>query len=146
MCCQVLVDVEGISYFYFFSDVLGLCFGKVFLIVYDQGVLGKVVVLIKVLEVSIGEVKKYFNNLWLFLVQGNIIYLVFDDVVVKDNQFYIVDGGLFFSGYINIGYIDVLLLVVMILECYDVLVVCGVCYGFLCIVLGVYYLLDVIGL
>lgn len=145
ICYQVLVDVESVEYFYFLSDVMGLWLGWVFFVVYDKGELGKVVVLIKVLEVSIGVVKKYFYYLCFYQVLGNIIYLMLDDVVVKDGYFYIVGGGVFFSGYMNIGYMDVLLMVEMILECFDVLVICGVCYGYFCLVFGVYYLLDVMG-
>lgn len=90
---QALADAEGISYLYFLSDALGPRLGKAFLTAYDQGALGKAAALIKASEVSTGEAKKHFNNPRPFLVQGNTIHLVPDDVVVKDNQPYTANGG-----------------------------------------------------
>ena len=107
---QALADAEGISYLYFLSDALGPRLGNAFLTAYDQGALGKAAALIKASEVSTGEAKKHYNNPRPFLVQGNTIHLVPDDVVVKDNQPYTADGGSFPSGHTNTGYTDALLL------------------------------------
>ncbi|EMS1215004.1 acid phosphatase [Klebsiella pneumoniae] len=142
---QALADAEGISYLYFLSDALGPRLGKAFLTAYDQGALGKAAALIKASEVSTGEAKKHFNNPRPFLVQGNTIHLVPDDVVVKDNQPYTADGGSFPSGHTNTGYTDALLLAAMIPERYDALVARGARYGYSRIVLGVHYPLDVVG-
>ena len=142
---QALADAEGISYLYFLSDALGPRLGKAFLAAYDKGELGKAAALIKASEVSTGEAKKHFNNPRPFLIQGNTIHLVPDDVVVKDNHPYTADGGSFPSGHTNTGYTDALLMAEMIPERFDALVTRGARYGYSRIVLGVHYPLDVMG-
>ncbi len=142
---QALADAEGISYLYFLSDALGPRLGKAFLDAYDKGELGKAAALIKASEVSTGEAKKHFNNPRPFLIQGNTIHLVPDDVVVKDNHPYTADGGSFPSGHTNTGYTDALLMAEMIPERFDALVTRGARYGYSRIVLGVHYPLDVMG-
>ena len=142
---QALADAEGISYLYFLSDALGPRLGKAFLVAYDKGELGKAAALIKASEVSTGAAKKHFNNPRPFLIQGNTIHLVPDDVVVKDNQPYTADGGSFPSGHTNTGYTDALLMAEMIPERFDALVNRGARYGYSRIVLGVHYPLDVMG-
>ncbi|WEF28367.1 phosphatase PAP2 family protein [Klebsiella aerogenes] len=142
---QALADAEGISYLYFLSDALGPRLGKAFLVAYDKGELGKAAALIKASEVSTGAAKKHFNNPRPFLIQGNTIHLVPDDVVVKDNQPYTADGGSFPSGHTNTGYTDALLMAEMIPERFDALVTRGARYGYSRIVLGVHYPLDVMG-
>jgi hypothetical protein len=54
--------------------------------------LGKAAALIKASEVSTGAAKKHFNNPRPFLIQGNTIHLVPDDVVVGQPA-YTADGG-----------------------------------------------------
>lgn len=142
---QALADAEGISYLYFLSDALGPRLGKAFLAAYDKGELGKAAALIKASEVSTGAAKKHFNNPRPFLIQGNTIHLVPDDVVVKDNKPYTADGGSFPSGHTNTGYTDALLMAEMIPERFDALVTRGARYGYSRIVLGVHYPLDVMG-
>lgn len=119
---QALADAEGISYLYFLSDAMGPRLGKAFLTAYDKGELGKAAALIKASEVSTGAAKKHFNNPRPFLIQGNTIHLVPDDVVVKDNQPYTADEGSFPSGHTNTGYTDALLMAEMIRERFDALV------------------------
>ena len=94
---------------------------------------------------STGAAKKHFNNPRPFLIQGNTIHLVPDDVVVKDNKPYTADGGSFPSGHTNTGYTDALLMAEMIPERFDALVTRGARYGYSRIVLGVHYPLDVMG-
>lgn len=142
---QALADAEGINYLYFLSDALGPRLGKAFLMAYDKGELGKAAALIKASEVSTSEAKKHFNNPRPFLIQGNTIHLVPDDVVVKDNHPYTADGGSFPSGHTNTGYTDALLMAEMIPERFDALVTRGARYGYSRIVLGVHYPLDVMG-
>lgn len=142
---QALADAEGISYLYFLSDALGPRLGKAFLTAYDKGELGKAAALIKASEVSTGAAKKHYNNPRPFLIQGNTIHLVPDDVVIKDNQPYTADGGSFPSGHTNTGYTDALLMAEMIPERFDALVTRGARYGYSRIVLGVHYPLDVMG-
>lgn len=142
---QALADAEGINYLYFLSDALGPRLGNAFLTAYDKGELGKAAALIKASEVSTGEAKKHFANPRPFLISGNSIHLVPDDVVVKDNHPYTADGGSFPSGHTNTGYTDALLLAEMIPERFDALVMRGARYGYSRIVLGVHYPLDVMG-
>lgn len=142
---QALADAEGISYLYFLSDAMGPRLGKAFLSAYDKGELSKAAALIKASEVSTGAAKKHFNNPRPFLIQGNTIHLVPDDVVVKDNKPYTADGGSFPSGHTNTGYTDALLMAEMIPERFDALVTRGARYGYSRIVLGVHYPLDVMG-
>ena len=142
---QALADAEGISYLYFLSDAMGPRLGKAFLAAYDKGELGKAAALIKASEVSTGAAKKHFNNPRPFLIQGNTIHLVPDDVVVKDGKPYTADGGSFPSGHTNTGYTDALLMAEMIPERFDALVTRGARYGYSRIVLGVHYPLDVMG-
>lgn len=142
---QALVDAEGINYLYFLSDAMGPRLGKAFIAAYDKGELSKAAALIKASEVSTGAAKKHFNNPRPFLIQGNTIHLVPDDVVVKDNQPYSADAGSFPSGHTNTGYTDALLMAQMIPERFDALVTRGARYGYSRIVLGVHYPLDVMG-
>ena len=142
---KALADAEGIAYLYFLADALGPRLGKAFISAYDRGELGKAAALIKASEVSTSAAKKHFNYPRPFLVQGNSIHLVPDDVVVKDNKPYTADGGSFPSGHTNTGYTDALLLAEMIPERFDVLVERGARYGYSRIVLGVHYPLDVMG-
>ena len=142
---QALADAEGISYLYFLSDALGPRLGKAFIAAYDKGELGKAAALIKASEVSTGAAKKHFDYKRPFLVQGNTIHQVPDDVVVKDNKPYSADGGSFPSGHTNTGYTDSLLMAEMIPERFDSLVERGARYGYSRIVLGVHYPLDVMG-
>ncbi len=142
---QALADAEGISYLYFLADALGPRLGKAFISAYDKGELGKAAALIKASEVSTSAAKKHFNYPRPFLVQGNSIHLVADDVVVKDTKPYTADGGSFPSGHTNTGYTDALLLAEMIPERFDALVERGARYGYSRIVLGVHYPLDVMG-
>ncbi|HGH3372941.1 TPA: phosphatase PAP2 family protein [Kluyvera cryocrescens] len=142
---QALADAEGINYLYFLSDAMGPRLGKAFIAAYDKGELSKAAALIKASEVSTGAAKKHFNNPRPFLIQGNTIHLVPDDVVVKDNQPYSADAGSFPSGHTNTGYTDALLMAQMIPERFDALVTRGARYGYSRIVLGVHYPLDVMG-
>lgn len=142
---NALVDAEGVSYLYFISDALGPRLGKAFLSAYDKGELGKAAALIKASEVGTRAAKKYFNRLRPYQTQGNVINLVPDDVVVKDNKPYTTDGSSFPSGHTNTGYTDALLMAEMIPERFDALVIRGAFYGYSRIVLGVHYPLDVIG-
>jgi membrane-associated phospholipid phosphatase len=130
---------------YFLSDALGPRLGKAFLDAYDKGELGKAAALIKASEVSTGAAKKHFDYKRPFLIQGNTIHQVPDDVVVKDNKPYSADGGSFPSGHTNTGYTDALLMAEMIPERFDSLVERGARYGYSRIVLGVHYPLDVMG-
>lgn len=142
---QALADAEGISYLYFLSDALGPRLGKAFIAAYDKGELSKAAALIKSSEVSTGAAKKHFDYKRPFLIQGNTIHQVPDDVVVKDNKPYSADGGSFPSGHTNTGYTDSLLMAEMIPERFDSLVERGARYGYSRIVLGVHYPLDVMG-
>lgn len=142
---QALADAEGISYLYFLSDALGPRLGKAFIAAYDKGELSKAAALIKTSEVSTGAAKKHFDYKRPFLIQGNTIHQVPDDVVVKDNKPYSADGGSFPSGHTNTGYTDSLLMAEMIPERFDSLVKRGARYGYSRIVLGVHYPLDVMG-
>lgn len=142
---QALADAEGINYLYFLSDAMGPRLGKAFIAAYDKGELSKAAALIKASEVSTGAAKKHFNNPRPFLIQGNTIHLVPDDVVVKDNHPYSADAGSFPSGHTNTGYTDALLMAQMIPERFDALVTRGARYGYSRIVLGVHYPLDVMG-
>ncbi|WP_333871490.1 phosphatase PAP2 family protein [Kosakonia cowanii] len=142
---QALADAEGISYLYFLSDALGPRLGKAFIAAYDKGELSKAAALIKTSEVSTGAAKKNFDYKRPFLIQGNTIHQVPDDVVVKDNKPYSADGGSFPSGHTNTGYTDSLLMAEMIPERFDPLVERGARYGYSRIVLGVHYPLDVMG-
>lgn len=142
---QALADAEGISYLYFLSDALGPRLGKAFITAYDKGELSKAAALIKTSEVSTGAAKKHFDYKRPFLIQGNTIHQVPDDVVVKDNKPYSADGGSFPSGHTNTGYTDSLLMAEMIPERFDSLVERGARYGYSRIVLGVHYPLDVMG-
>ena len=142
---QALADAEGINYLYFLSDAMGPRLGKAFITAYDKGELSKAAALIKASEVSTGAAKKHFNNPRPFLIQGNTIHLVPDDVVVKDNHPYSADAGSFPSGHTNTGYTDALLMAQMIPERFDALVTRGARYGYSRIVLGVHYPLDVMG-
>lgn len=142
---QALADAEGISYLYFLSDALGPRLGKAFIAAYDKGELSKAAALIKTSEVSTGAAKKHFDYKRPFLIQGNTIHQVPDDVVVKDNKPYSADGGSFPSGHTNTGYTDSLLMAEMIPERFDPLVERGARYGYSRIVLGVHYPLDVMG-
>lgn len=142
---QALADAEGISYLYFVSDALGPRLGKAFIAAYDKGELSKAAALIKATEISTGEAKKHFNYKRPFLIEGNTIHQVPDDVVVKDNKPYAADGGSFPSGHTNTGYTDSLLMAEMIPERFDSLVERGARYGYSRIVLGVHYPLDVMG-
>lgn len=142
---QALADAEGISFLYFLSDAMGPRLGKAFLSAYEKGELGKAAALIKASEVSTGAAKKHFNYPRPFLVEGNTIHLVPDDVIVQDNKPYTADGGSFPSGHTNTGYTDALLMAEMIPERFDALVIRGARYGYSRIVLGVHYPLDVMG-
>ncbi|MCU5771667.1 phosphatase PAP2 family protein [Erwiniaceae bacterium BAC15a-03b] len=142
---QALADAEGISYLYYLADALGPRLGQAFLAAYDKGELSKAAALIKASEVSTSAAKKHFNYPRPFLVKGNSIHLVPDDVVVKDNQPYTADGGSFPSGHTNTGYTDALLLAEMVPERFDALMERGARYGYSRIVLGVHYPLDIIG-
>lgn len=142
---QALADAEGISYLYFLSDALGPRLGKAFIAAYDKGELSKAAALIKTSEVSTSAAKKHFDYKRPFLIQGNTIHQVPDDVVVKDNKPYAADGGSFPSGHTNTGYTDALLMAEMIPERFDSLVERGARYGYSRIVLGVHYPLDVMG-
>ncbi|WP_438917843.1 acid phosphatase [Kosakonia cowanii] len=142
---QALTDAEGISYLYFLSDALGPRLGKAFIAAYDKGELSKAAALIKTSEVSTGAAKKHFDYKRPFLIQGNTIHQVPDDVVVKDIKPYSADGGSFPSGHTNTGYTDSLLMAEMIPERFDSLVDRGARYGYSRIVLGVHYPLDVMG-
>ncbi|WP_437609339.1 acid phosphatase [Erwinia sp. V71] len=142
---QALADAEGISYLYFLADALGPRLGQAFITAYDKGELGKAAALIKASEISTSAAKKHFNYPRPFLVQGNSIHLVPDDVIVKDNKPYTAGGGSFPSGHTNTGYTDALLLAEMIPERFDALVARGARYGYSRIVLGVHYPLDVMG-
>ncbi|MCE9888980.1 phosphatase PAP2 family protein [Kluyvera intermedia] len=142
---QALADAEGINYLYFLSDAMGPRLGKAFIAAYDKGELSKAAALIKASEISTGAAKKHFNNPRPFLIQGNTIHLVPDDVVVKDNHPYSADAGSFPSGHTNTGYTDALLMAQMIPERFDALVTRGARYGYSRIVLGVHYPLDVMG-
>jgi Membrane-associated phospholipid phosphatase len=142
---QALADAEGISYLYFLSDALGPKLGKAFIAAYDRGEISKAAALIKASEVSTGPAKKHFDYKRPFLIDGNTIHLVPDNVVVKDNQPYNADGGSFPSGHTNTGVTDSLLMAQMIPERYDALVIRGARYGYSRVVLGVHYPLDVMG-
>jgi membrane-associated phospholipid phosphatase len=142
---QALADAEGISYLYFLSDALGPRLGKAFITAYDRGEISKAAALIKASEVSTGEAKKHFDFKRPFLIDGNTIHLIPDEVVVKDNQPYSASGGSFPSGHTNTGVTDSLLLAQMLPERYDALLARGARYGYSRIVLGVHYPLDVMG-
>ncbi|MBB1202134.1 phosphatase PAP2 family protein [Enterobacteriaceae bacterium 89] len=142
---QALADAEGISYLYFLSDALGPKLGKAFIAAYDRGEISKAAALIKASEVNTGEAKKHFNFQRPFLIDGNTIHLVPDEVVVKDNHPYDAGGGSFPSGHTNTGVTDSLLLAQMLPERYDSLLARGARYGYSRIVLGVHYPLDVMG-
>ncbi|WP_205957354.1 acid phosphatase [Pantoea stewartii] len=142
---QALADAEGISYLYFLADALGPRLGKAFLAAYEKGELSKAAALIKASEVSTSAAKKHFDYPRPFLHKGNMIHLVPDDTVIKDNQPYTADGGSFPSGHTNTGYTDALLLAEMIPERFDALLQRGARYGYSRLVLGVHYPLDVMG-
>lgn len=142
---QALADAEGINHLYFLSDAMGPRLGKAFITAYDKGELSKAAALIKASEVSTSAAKKHFNYTRPFLIDGNTIHLVPDDVVVKDNTPYTASGGSFPSGHTNTGYTDALLMAQMIPERYNALVERGARYGYSRVVLGVHYPLDVMG-
>ncbi|MBS0848180.1 phosphatase PAP2 family protein [Citrobacter sp. JGM124] len=142
---QALADAEGINHLYFLSDAMGPRLGNAFITAYNKGELSKAAALIKASEVSTSAAKKHFNYKRPFLIDGNTIHLVPDDVVVKDNTPYTASGGSFPSGHTNTGYTDALLMAQMIPERYNALVERGARYGYSRIVLGVHYPLDVMG-
>jgi len=142
---QALADAEGINHLYFLSDAMGPRLGQAFITAYNKGELNKAAALIKATEVSTGAAKKHFNYKRPFLIDGNTIHQVPDDVVVKDNVPYSADGGSFPSGHTNTGYTDALLMAQMLPERYVPLVERGARYGYSRIVLGVHYPLDVMG-
>ncbi|TNV20472.1 phosphatase PAP2 family protein [Buttiauxella sp. B2] len=142
---QALADAEGISFLYFLSGAMGPRLGKAFLAAYDKGELSKAAALIKASEVSTGAAKKHFNYPRPFLVEGNTVHLVPDDVIIQDKKPYTADGGSFPSGHTNTGYTDALLMAQMLPERFDALVIRGARYGYSRIVLGVHYPLDVMG-
>lgn len=142
---QALVDAEGVNYLWFLSEALGPRLGNAFINAYARGELSKAAALIKASEISTGKAKQHFNYARPFLVQGSGIYLVPDDVLVKDNHVYSADGGSFPSGHTNTGYTDALLLAQMLPERYPELVIRAARYGYSRVVLGVHYPLDVMG-
>ncbi|NIF21251.1 acid phosphatase [Candidatus Pantoea multigeneris] len=142
---QAVADADGISYLYFLADSLGPRLGKAFITAYDKGELSKAAALLKASEVSTSAAKKHFNYLRPFLIKGNSIHLVPDEVILKDGKPYGADGGSFPSGHTNTGYTDALLLAEMIPERFDAIVERGARYGYSRIVLGVHYPLDIMG-
>ncbi|MBK0093431.1 MULTISPECIES: phosphatase PAP2 family protein [Erwiniaceae] len=142
---QALADAENQNLLYWAADALGPRLGKAFLTAYDKGELGKAAALIKASEVSTGAAKDHFNNPRPFLIDGNTIHLVPDDVIVKDGKPYSSGAGSFPSGHTNTGVTNALLLAEMLPERFEALVTRGARYGFSRIVLGVHYPLDIMG-
>ncbi len=120
---QALADAEGIIIL--FQRCAGSAARQSLPHGLTKGELGKAAALIKASEVSGAAKKSISNNPRPFLIQGNTIHLVPDDVVIKDNQPYTADGGSFPSGHTNTGYTDALLMAEMIPERFDALVTCG---------------------
>lgn len=144
--CEVWVLCDSLCFVQVYCDVeLGFLVGvNQFFCVIDVEVdVVKMLVLYCLLECSCIDVsvvmcivKKYYQCLWLFMVNNEFICSLEDEQDLCGNGFYLL-------GYILIGWVWVLILFEIVLDCVDVILVCGCNYGESWLVCNVYWQSDI---